>query len=81
MVWIRIRNSLYFFFIWGYFTCMGQVKGGQCVLFSVVFTPSPLTITAVFGSYSHFSTFNLPEKNMIVGFFVFNPLWVRSTFC
>jgi hypothetical protein len=36
------------------------LKQGRCVLFSVVFTPSPLATTAVFGTvlYCHLSTLN-----------------------
>jgi hypothetical protein len=33
------------------------LKQGRCILFSVVFTPSPLATTAVFGSFTVISLF------------------------
>jgi hypothetical protein len=46
---------------------------GQCISFSVVFTPSPIH-TAVFGTYRSTGLAGLKKKT-IVGHFVFNPLW------
>jgi hypothetical protein len=91
-VHICLDSQLSYFFVWIFFIKRTEHllyirilntdqlllhPTAQCILFFVVFTPSPPATTAVFGSYLLVG----PKKKTTVGLLEFNPLWLNRIQC